>query len=238
MDDFSLLTAHTQPTARRPLLGLTVLVVEDSRYACDAIRLLCLRSGARIRRADCLGSARKHLQTYRPSVVIVDMGLPDGSGADLIAELALAQPRVGVVLAISGETAVEADAMDAGADGFLPKPLASLGVFQEAILSRLPADRQPEGPRSVPAEVVHPDRVAYRDDLCHAAASLSKGVKAREIAYVGQFLSGIARSAGDRPLARAAEAISGKNGFSNSLHTDVSTLDRLLKDRIAQEVAI
>ena len=40
---------YPAPTALRPMLGLTVLVIEDSRYACDAMRLLCLRSGARIR---------------------------------------------------------------------------------------------------------------------------------------------------------------------------------------------
>ena len=42
------------PTANRPLLGLTVLVIEDSKFACEAMRLLCLRSGERIRRADSL----------------------------------------------------------------------------------------------------------------------------------------------------------------------------------------
>lgn len=238
MDDFFSLTAQLQPTARRPLLGLTVLVVEDSRYACDAIRLLCQRSGARIRRADCLASARRHLQTYRPSVVIVDMGLPDGSGAELIGELAKAALRVDVVLAISGEIAVEGDAIAAGADGFLPKPLASLGVFQEAILTRLPADRRPNALRTVPDDVVQPDPVAYRDDLCHAANTLSRGQQEEEVAYVGQFLRGIAQSAGDRPLARAAEAVTGKHDPSHPLRTDVSRLNRLLKDRIAKDAVL
>jgi len=67
MNELEYTSLTPAPTATRPLLGLTILVVEDSRFACDAMRLLCLRSGARIRRADCLRSARRHLQVYRPS---------------------------------------------------------------------------------------------------------------------------------------------------------------------------
>ena len=133
------------PTAARPLLGLTILVIEDSRYACEAMRLLSLRSGARIRRADCIRSARRHLQVYRPSVVVIDLGLPDGDGAELIEELIQTEPRVDVVLGTSGDLAGEEAAVAAGADGFLPKPVTSLAVFQQAILTNLPADRQPAG---------------------------------------------------------------------------------------------
>jgi len=138
MDDTELFSMHVRaPTSNRPLLGLTVLVVEDSRFASEALRLLCLRSGARIRRADCLRSARRHLQVYRPSVAIVDIGLRDGSGTELIEELHLAEPRTTVILGMSGDPDAEAKAVAAGADAFITKPLTSLATFQELILSHL-----------------------------------------------------------------------------------------------------
>ena len=110
---------------------LTVLVVEDSKYACEEIRLLSLRSGARIRRADCLRSARRHLQVYRPSAVIIDLGLPDSNGTELIEEVHTTSPRVGVLLATSGDSFGGSVALAADADGFFAKPLTSLTVFQE-----------------------------------------------------------------------------------------------------------
>ncbi len=134
-----------RPTADRPLLGHTVLLVEDSRFASEAVRLLSLRSGARIRRADSLASAARHLRSYCPSVAVIDLGLPDGSGLDLIAELATAPARVAVILATSGDGTQGPAAMDAGADGFIEKPVSSLGVFQQAVLSRLPPTARPAG---------------------------------------------------------------------------------------------
>ncbi|MEM8537093.1 MAG: response regulator, partial [Pseudomonadota bacterium] len=119
MDTLSDMILHRSPTARRPLLGLTVLMVEDSRYASEAVRQMCLRSGARIRRADRLENARRHLAVYRPSVLLVDVGLPDGSGIALIKLLAEAVPRINVILGISGDSGMQADVMAAGADGFI-----------------------------------------------------------------------------------------------------------------------
>src|SRR6056297_2079287 len=205
MDDNESLASRLRPTATRPLLGLTILVVEDSRYACDAMRLLCLRSGARIRRADCLKSGRRHLQVYRPSVVIVDLGLPDGSGAELISELAVASPRIDVILGTSGDSFAEDVALAAGADGFLAKPVLSVVGFQNAVLSALPSDRRPTGPRLVVDDPVLPDPVAYRDDMAHAADVLEQTQDDATLAYVTQFLAGVARSAGDGLLQKAAE---------------------------------
>ncbi|MEP2532738.1 response regulator [Shimia sp.] len=238
MDDFAPLTPLNIPTPQRPMLGMTILVVEDSRFACDALRLLCIRSGARIRRADCLASARRHLQIYRPSVAIIDLGLPDGSGTELIEELTKASPRVEVVLGMSGDDFAETLSDAAGADGFLAKPISSLSAFQHAILSRLPPDRRPTGPRAVHDEFIDPDPVAYRDDLLHIADTLQDDQAAETIDYVTQFLSGLARSARDTSLLDVVETISKARQSGQIPMSDVARLNGLVKERLEQSPAI
>ncbi|WP_415919202.1 response regulator [Tateyamaria sp. SN6-1] len=229
---------YPAPSALRPLLGLTVLVIEDSRYACEALRLLCLRSGARIRRADTMRAARRHLQVYRPSVAIIDLGLPDGNGADLIQDLVEGQHRPDVVLGSSGDTGAEMRALGAGADGFLPKPVTSLAVFQEAILSHLPADRRPAGPRVLPVEDVQPDPIAYRDDMAHVADMLEEVADARTADYVAQFVTGVARSAEDRDLVMAAEALAAKRARGDGAASEIARIAGLVQERLSERVAI
>ena len=71
-NDLKEFMARRQATANRPLLGITVLVVEDSRFASEAMRLLCLRSGARIRRADWImrDRLRRIAQTGTPALAM------------------------------------------------------------------------------------------------------------------------------------------------------------------------
>ncbi len=229
---------HHLPTAARPLLGLTILVVEDSRYACEAMRLLCLRSGARIRRADCLRSAERHLQIYRPSVLIVDMGLPDGSGAELIEEQANISPRVGVILGMSGDDYAESIALAAGADGFLAKPIRSLAAFQEAVLSRLPADRQPMGPRLLVDETIRPDPLAYQDDMAHIVDLLADPSDRRVVDYAAQFLRGVARAADDEALAQAAHGLARACARGGPVIADTARVAGLVQERLQHRRAI
>lgn len=224
----------TRPaTARRPLLGLTVLVVEDSRFACEALRLLCLRSGARIRRADSLYSAQQHLKVYRPTVLIVDVGLPDGDGTALMKAMAAANPRIDVILGTSGDTDKEAAVMETGADGFMPKPISSLAGFQSQILSYLPADRQPPGPRLITDELVEPDLVAYHDDLSHVAQVLDGEQGLGTIDYVTQFLGGVARSVQDSELNEAVAELVERRTKGEPLRPSIAQLAAMVQTRLA-----
>lgn len=101
----------------------TLLLVEDSRLAAEAVRLTCRRLGIRLRRAETLASAALHLRVYRPDVALVDLGLPDGSGLSLIAALARHAQHTGRVVAISGDPAMASASLEAGADAFIEKPL-------------------------------------------------------------------------------------------------------------------
>lgn len=206
-DDFPPLFTAQAPTPERPLAGITLLLVEDSRFSSEAIRLICLRSGARIRRADSLRAAERHLKSYRPTVALIDLGLPDGSGLDLIARLASAAPRLPAILATSGEDSLGEAALAAGADGFLAKPCTCLATFQRAILSALhlaPATRPGCGRMGS----VRPDPLAYRDDLAGVSELLSDQNEPRDVAYAARFLAGVALSADDPPLASAAASLS------------------------------
>lgn len=184
--------------ARLPLRGLTVLAVEDSRFASEALRLMCQRSGARLRRAETLAAARSHLRLYRPDAVIVDLGLPDGRGEALIRNLVLTAQRPMMILGTSGSSGGRSQALAAGADGFLEKPIESLATFQQALsgvaLSEGEGEMQP------------PDRLALRDDLAQAARRLADDPDPGTRRYLAGFVQGLARIAHDPDLAAAAEA--------------------------------
>lgn len=238
MDDLDRFGQPHMPTAKRPLLGLTILVVEDSRFASEAMRLLCLRSGARIRRADSLRAARRHLQVYRPSLVIVDLGLPDGSGLGLIEELNRAVPRVGALIATSGDDHMQACASAAGADAFLAKPVESLGVFQQTLLSVLPVEWRPSHPSVVSQEVISPDLIAYRDDMSHVANLLDDYPDGPMLDYVAQFIGSVAKTADDAQLEQAARDLAETRSGGGSLPTKLARVAALVQDRISEQIAI
>lgn len=186
------------PTMR----NATMLVVEDSRYSCEVLRLYCRQLGIRLRRAADLGQAAAHLRLYRPDIVLVDLGLPDGRGEGLIAQLAKGANRPPLIIATSGDDSGRLAAMAAGADLFLDKPLPDLIEFRSLLVDHYPS---PLPLALLPNRPFRPDAdpLALQDDLSMAEKRLSR---ADDLPYISGFVAGVAGSAGDQELHRVARA--------------------------------
>lgn len=206
-----------QGPCRLPLQGLTLLVVDDSRFTCDALRLILHRAGARLRRAESLEIARLHLAFHRPDLAIIDLGLPDGRGEDLIAELSA---QGFPVLGLSGDPDNREPALDAGAAGFIEKPLGSAAGLVRLIRQLATGAGPVERGEDLPAP--SGDLMALRDDLVRAATLITGSGDAD---YARSFLRSLARSAGDTALELAAQDI--RSAF------DRARLARMIEERVA-----
>ena len=144
-----------------------------------------------------------------------------------------------VILGISGDTGGRELAQNAGADGFLAKPIVSLAAFQSAVLAHLPADQRPRGPRSLAQDEVSPDPVALRDDLTNISEILTTSAHdAKALAYVAQFLGGVARLAQDAPLAQAAADLDAHCKGGQPINQDVARIAGLVQERLQGRKAV
>jgi DNA-binding NtrC family response regulator len=100
--------------------GHSVLVVDDER----SIRLLCKVNleleGYRVLEADTLDEARRHLRENDVGAVLLDIHVGSDDGRELMNEIRVGWPGIGVAL-FSGSSEL-GPATTAGADAVIPKP--------------------------------------------------------------------------------------------------------------------
>jgi len=118
---------------------MRLLVVEDEARIVEVLRAALSRAGFAADAVETVAEARAALPLVAYDAVILDLGLPDGDGLVLLAELRRDGSRV-PVLVLTARDAVEArvTGLDAGADDYLVKPfaMAELIARTKALLRR------------------------------------------------------------------------------------------------------
>jgi DNA-binding NarL/FixJ family response regulator len=106
---------------------VTVMVVDDHPIWRDAVaRDLGAHGFEVVATADCVATATRRAGVVRPDVVVMDMRLGDGNGAQATAGVLAASPASRVlVLSASDERDDVLDAVKAGAAGYLVKSASS-----------------------------------------------------------------------------------------------------------------
>ena len=103
----------------------TVLVVDDDPHVRRFLRTALSGHGYIVLEAATVAEAVSSIANKRPTIVLLDLGLPDGDGLAVLRVLR-ADSRVPViVLSARGQEGDKVAALDAGADDYLTKPFGA-----------------------------------------------------------------------------------------------------------------
>ena len=98
------------------------ILIEDEPQIRRFVRLALEAEGWLVHEADSMHRGLQDAATRKPDLLVVDLGLPDGNGLELIREVRGWSSVPIVVLSARADESDKIAALDAGADDYLTKP--------------------------------------------------------------------------------------------------------------------
>ncbi len=126
-----------------------ILIVEDEADIRRFVRLTLESEGHTVHEAATLQRGLIEAGTRRPDLVVLDLGLPDGDGVDLIRDLRTWSAMPIIVLSARSAEASKIAALDAGADDYLVKPFGS-GELMARVRAQLRRSQRTSGAEAIP----------------------------------------------------------------------------------------
>ncbi len=103
----------------------TILVVDDDLQLRRFLRTTLTGHGHTVAEAGSVAEAVDAVARVHPAVILLDLGLPDGDGLNVLRQIpAEARPPV-IVLSARGQEGDKVTALDAGAEDYLTKPFGA-----------------------------------------------------------------------------------------------------------------
>jgi len=144
-----------------------VLIFDDDQAIQDILRMLFEANGFRVVAADTAARGEQDARLHRPDVAIVDLGLPDSDGLNVISAIRAWSPVPIVVLSARTAEAQRLAAFERGADDYVIKPFSAPELLARvrAVIRRHVRGALPMGILELgDASIDLGRRVAYRRD--------------------------------------------------------------------------
>ena len=103
----------------------TILVVDDDLQLRRFLRTTLSGHGHAVTEAGSVAEALEAIARVHPSVILLDLGLPDGDGLTVLRKLAPENRPPVIVLSARGQEGDKVTALDAGAEDYLTKPFGA-----------------------------------------------------------------------------------------------------------------
>jgi two-component system KDP operon response regulator KdpE len=106
-------------------MSSTILVVDDDAQLRRFLRATLSGHGHAVVEAGSVAEALSAIRRVHPTVVLLDLGLPDGDGLAVVRGLAPEERPPIIVLSARGQEGDKVAALDAGAEDYLTKPFGA-----------------------------------------------------------------------------------------------------------------
>lgn len=115
---------------------MTALIIDDEIQIRRLLRLALEGRGYKVKEAATGETGLQEIAYHRPDVVLLDLGLPDLDGLEVLRRLRDWSDVPVLILSVRDQEAVKVTALESGADDYVTKPfstaelIARLGVIQ------------------------------------------------------------------------------------------------------------
>jgi DNA-binding response OmpR family regulator len=124
-----------------------VLVVDDEPRVREVVASYLQREGYEVATAADGPSAREHLRSFDPELIVLDLMLPGVSGLDILKEIRHDSERPVIVLTARSHEVDRVGGLELGADDYVVKPFSPRElVARVRSVIRRSTPRQPSGP--------------------------------------------------------------------------------------------
>ena len=180
-------------------MSARLLLLEDDPAIARTVAYALERDGLTVTHSLLVHDARQQLQRTRFDLLVLDVGLPDGSGLDLLRDVRHAPPTATLpvlMLSAHGEEIDRVLGLELGADDYLTKPFSprELAARVKALLRRAGhgngnGNSHPAAPATSAAAPFHDDEAGQRISLHGQALPLTR----REYRLLSHLLRGAGR---------------------------------------------
>lgn len=137
-----------------------ILVVDDEPQIQRFLRPALEASDFDVESADTAALATRLAATRSPALIVLDLGLPDGDGKDVIAAVRAFSKVPIIVLSARDQEIEKIAALDAGADDYIEKPfgIGELLARIRVALRHAEPELRPVGPQAIGSIILDRER--------------------------------------------------------------------------------
>ena len=188
-----------------------IIIIDDERTVQATLTAVLERHGYVVESAPNAVQGRLKIAQVKPDLVLLDLGLPDADGLDVLRELKAARPDLPVMILTAHDSLANAiESIKLGAFHFVPKPYA---VEELISLCALALEQQALVARTVKLEK---EKAQLQTKLRAAEEQLAPVTISRRMREVEQLIARVAPSQANVLL--TGESGVGKEVFADELH--------------------